>query len=210
MATDSATGAVSASGDSGLRSPSRGRLRVFAAIFIPFFVILVICAFGFGSWKRRQSERALQEGITRKLTQRAQQFAKRIDADHSHGLDVIASQEGQAAGARATVIDKSGNVVADSEIPVAELKNEGRRPEFAAALRGEIGEETRSRNGARVLFVAAPVSGGAVRLAYPLADIEIASAGLQERIVIGFAGLVLVGVVAAAAIARRVRSGASV
>ena len=211
MAADSATGAGSESCDSGLRSQSR--LRIFAAIFAPFFLTLSICGFSFQSWERRQTEGALQEDITRDLTQRAQKFAQRIDGDRSHGIDVIASQEGQAAGARATVIDKNGNVLADSEIPIAELANEGRRPEFVSALRGAIGEDTRSRNGARVLFVAAPVSGGAVRLAYPLADIEIASAGLKGRIVIVCAGLALVGLVAAAAISCRVgaphrRSGA--
>ena len=204
MATESATGAESAGGASDLRSQSRRRLRVFAAIIVPFLVILAICAFSFETWKRKQTERALQEEITRTLTQRAQKFAKRIDADRSHGLDVIASQEGQAAGARATVIDKNGNVLADSEIPIAELGNEGGQAEFVSALRGAIGDDARSRNGARVLFVAAPVSGGAVRLAYPLADIEIAGAALKERVVIVCASFVVAGLVGAAAISLRV------
>ena len=46
--------------------------------------------------------------------------------------------------------------------------------EFATALSGETGIETRNHNGIPVLYVAVPVSGGAVRLAYPLADVEIA------------------------------------
>ncbi len=186
---------------------SRRRIRVFATLFVPLFFILVICAFILGSWEKRRAEHALQEDITRNLTRKAQAIARRVDADHTHGLDVIASQEGQAAGARATIIDKNANVLADSEIPIAQLGNEGRRPEFVSALRGTTGAETRSRNGARVLFVAAPVSGGAVRLAYPLADVEIAGDQAARRLMTVFAGLTVAGMVGAGAIARNVGPG---
>jgi hypothetical protein len=82
------------------------------------------------------------------------------------------------------VIDTNGNAIADSETPVSSLKNEGRLPEFAAALRGSTGIDVRSRNGAHVLFVAVPVSGGAVRLAYPLADVEAAESEVTHRLLI--------------------------
>jgi hypothetical protein len=48
-----------------------------------------------------------------------------------------------------------------------------------------------------VLYVAVPVSGGAVRLAYPLADIEIAEANARHVLLLG----TLVAVLAALAIA---------
>jgi hypothetical protein len=206
MVTEPATGA-SASVGSGVRASSGRRLRIFAAIFVPFFLILVICAAGIGSWEKRRAESALQKEITDTLTQKARAMAHRVDTDHSHQLGVIASQEGRAAGARATIIDRNANVVADSQIPIAELQDEGRRQEFATALRGTTGAEARSRNGVRVLFVAVPVSGGAVRLACPLADIEIASDRLTKRTVAVSAGLALVGLVVSAAIAHKVSTG---
>lgn len=202
MVTDPATGAA-ASRDSGLRASSGRRLRIFAALFVPFFLILVIGAAALGAWEKRRAESSLQKELTDTLTQKAQAMAHRVDTDHSHRLGVIAAQEGRAAGARATIIDRNANVVADSQIPILELPDEGRRPEFATALRGTTGAEARSRNGARVLFVAVPVSGGAVRLAYPLADVEIASDRLTKRIVAVCAGLALVGLVGAAGIARK-------
>ncbi len=134
--------------------------------------------------------------IERSLTQKAQLFASRVNTDRTHRIEDITSQEGQHAGARATVIDVNGKVIADSQIPVAALENEGRRPEFGTALRGETGMDTRKRNGIPVLYVAVPVSGGAVRLAYPLADVEIAAAHARQVLLLG----TLVAVFAAFAI----------
>jgi two-component system phosphate regulon sensor histidine kinase PhoR len=55
------------------------------------------------------------------------------------------------------------------------MENHGRRAEFVSALAGKLGvEERRSQTLAiPYLYVAAPVSGGAVRLAYPLPEMEI-------------------------------------
>jgi hypothetical protein len=63
-------------------------------------------------------------------------------------------------------------------VRVADLDEEGRQPEFAAALQGLTGINIRTHSafGVPVLYVAVPVSGGAVRLACPLADMEIESA----------------------------------
>ena len=136
-------------------------------LFTSFLVIIAVFALGTIHMTQRRWGSVLQDEVTRNLTQKAQMLANRVDVDHAHGIDVIASQEGQAAGARATIVDSNGKVVADSEIPVASLADEGRRPEFAAALKGSTGVETRSRNRVPVLYVAVPVSGGAVGLRIP-------------------------------------------
>ena len=47
----------------------------------------------------------------------------------------IASQEAQAAGARATIIDAQGKVLADSEADAASMENHAARPEFVAGYR---------------------------------------------------------------------------
>lgn len=156
--------------------------KIFATIYIALLIMLAIVAGAVGYSLRERVQHTLQDEITRNLTEKAQMLANRVNADHAHGIDVITSQEGQAAGARATVIDTNGNAIADSEIAVSTLQNEGRLPEFAAALRGSTGVEIRSRNGAQVLFVAVPVSGGAVRLAYPLADVEAAQNEVTRRL----------------------------
>jgi two-component system, OmpR family, phosphate regulon sensor histidine kinase PhoR len=201
MATEPLTTGASGPNFSSQPRPS-GRLRVFAILFTAFLMIIAVSVFGIIHVTQRRWESALQDEITRNLAQKAQMLANRIDADHAHAIDVIASQEGQAAGARATIVDSNGKVVADSEIPVASLADEGRRPEFVAAIRGSTGVETRSRNRVPVIYVAVPVSGGAVRLAYPLSDLEIASEQMKERLVLGCAIAVLVSLILSAAIAR--------
>jgi two-component system phosphate regulon sensor histidine kinase PhoR len=124
-----------------------------------------------GVWKR-----TLREQIERNLKQKTLMFAYRVDADRQHSLAVITAQEGQAAGARATAIDPTGKVLADSEADADSMENHAHRKEFAAALAGKLGVDERKSHTLSIpfLYVAAPVSGGAVRMAYPLAEIETA------------------------------------
>src|ERR1035437_9129957 len=123
-----------------------------------------------GVWKR-----TLREQIERNLKQKTLMFAYRVEADRQHSLADITAQEGQAAGARATVIDPTGKVLADSEADAGSMENHEHRPEFVSALAGKVGVDERKSPtlGVPFLYVAAPVSGGAVRMAYPLTEIEI-------------------------------------
>src|SRR4029077_15683310 len=86
-------------------------------------------------------------------------------------------------------IDASGKVLADSESDPAQMENHARRVEFAAALAGQTGEnERRSATlGIPFLYVAAPISGGAVRLAYPLSDIEAVQTQVRRKLFWGSA-----------------------
>ena len=164
-----------------------GRLTVFLILFTSFLAMIAAAAISVEYSVHRYWRSVLLEEITRNLTQKAQMFAARVNTDHTHRIAEIASQGGQNAGSRATVIDGNGKVLADSEIPIASLEHEGHHPEFIAALRGEIGTDTRKHNtfGIPVLYVAVPVSGGAVRLAYPLADVAIANTRGRQVLLLG-------------------------
>ena len=165
-------------------------------LFLSFVAMIAVADIAVTLAVDRYWKNALRAETERSLTQKAQLFASRINTDHISKIEDITAQEGQRAGARATVIDGNGKVIADSQVPVAALENEGQRPEFATALRGGIGVETREHNGIPVLYVAVPVSGGAVRMAYPLADVEIAVAHARQVLLLG----TLVAVLAALAI----------
>src|SRR5215469_8331879 len=132
-----------------------------------------------GAW-----EASLRDEIQRSLTAKTRLFANRVETDHAHTLEDIASQEGQAAGARTTIIDPTGKVLADSEADAASMDNHRQRKEFASALGGNIGvDERRSRSiGIPFLYVAAPISGGAVRMAYPLSDVEAATSHVYRTL----------------------------
>lgn len=183
-----------AAGLHGREKPSR--LKIFLILFLSFLTMIAAAAISVGYTVHRYWESALRTEIERSLTQKAELFASRVNIDRTTKMEDIASQEGQYAGARATVIDVNRKVIADSEIPVSALENAGQSPEFAAALRGETGIDTRQHNGISMLFVAVPVAGGAVRLGYPLADIEIAAAHARRVLL----GGTLVAVLAALAI----------
>jgi len=155
-------------------------LAVFLLVIAATAVILYVMIGG--AW-----EASLRTEIERNLTQKTLLFAHRVEIDRTHSLVEIAAQEGQAAGARATVIDATGKVLADSEGNPAEMENHAARAEFAAALSGKTGEnERRSATlGIPFLYVAAPISGGAVRLAYPLSDVEAVQAQVRHRLLWG-------------------------
>jgi two-component system phosphate regulon sensor histidine kinase PhoR len=151
-----------------------------------------------GAWQA-----SLRTEIERNLTQKTQLLGHRVETDRTHSLADIAAQEGQSAGARVTIIDPTGKVLADSEANPASMENHATRPEFVAALAGKIGvNERRSATiGIPFLYIAVPVSGGAVRLAYPLSDVEAVAAQVRHRLALasGLAFLFALIVAAAAA-----------
>ena len=158
--------------------------RIFFKLLAVFLIVIAATAaildvmLG-GAW-----EASMRTEIERNLTQKTLLFAHRVEIDRAHSLPEIAAQEALAAGARATIIDASGKVLADSESNPATMENHATRPEFAAALASKTGEnERRSATlGIPFLYVAVPVSGGAVRLAYPLSDVEAVQTEVHRRL----------------------------
>ena len=163
------------------------RNRIFFKMLAAAAVVVVVATITMDVTIRRVWEASLRDEIQRGLTGRARLFANRVEIDRSHPLQDITSQEALAAGARATIIDSSGQVLADSEANPSNMENHGTRKEFVAALAGNIGvDERRSHTiGIPFLYVAAPVSGGAVRLAYPLSDVEAASKRVHRALLVG-------------------------
>ncbi len=145
------------------------RSRIF--VLLAVFLLLIACTtIVFGFFLHRTFESSLREEIERNLEQKAAMFANRVNTDRKYSLQDIVSQEGHAAGARATVIDERGKVLADSEASAPTMENLAGDAEFVAALGGQTGVETRASTslGIPILYVAVPVAGGAARLAYPL------------------------------------------
>ncbi len=174
--------------------------RIFFKLLAVFLIVIAATAaildvmLG-GAW-----EASIRAEIERNLTQKTQLFAHRVETDKSHSLIEIAAQEGLAAGARATIIDASGKVLADSETDPTSIENALARPEFAAAIAGKMGEsERRSPTlGVPFLYIAVPVSGGAVRLAYPLSDVEAVQTEVRRRLLWGSAIAFFIALIIAA------------
>ncbi|HYM76900.1 MAG TPA: ATP-binding protein [Candidatus Dormibacteraeota bacterium] len=178
--------------------------RIFFKLLAVFLIVIAATAAMFDVMLGKAWEASLRAEIERNLTQKTRLFAYRVEVDKTHSLAEIAAQEGLAAGARATIIDASGKVLADSEGNPAIMENHATRPEFVAALAGRTGEnERRSATlGIPFLYVAAPISGGAVRLAYPLSDVEAVQAKVRGHLLWGslFASFIALLIAAAASI----------
>jgi two-component system phosphate regulon sensor histidine kinase PhoR len=173
--------------------------RIFFKLLAVFLIVIaataaILDAMLGGAW-----EASLRTEIERSLTQKTLLFANRVETDHTHSLAEIAAQEAQAAGARATIIDASGKVLADSESNPGTMESPATRQEFAAALSGKTGENQRvsATLGIPFLYVAAPVSGGAVRLAYPLSDVEAVQGQVHRRLLWGSAVALLIALLIA-------------
>jgi two-component system, OmpR family, phosphate regulon sensor histidine kinase PhoR len=179
------------------------RRRIFFKLMFVFLLVIAATAVTLQWTVRRVWERTLREQIKVDLKQKTVMFAQRVESDRQHSIADIAAQEGQAAGARATIIDPTGKVLADSEADPSTMENHMLRKEFQAALAGEVGiDERKSQTlGVPFVYVAAPISGGAVRLAFPLPEIEVTDRPLRIAL--------LWGSMAAFAFATLVAAGAS-
>ncbi len=178
--------------------------RIFFKLLAVFLIVIAATATILDVMLSGAWESSMRNEIERNLTQKARLFAHRVETDRNHTLAEIAAQEGQAAGARATIIDASGKVLADSESNPTGMENDGTRPEFVAALSGNTGESERrsAALGVPFLYVAVPISGGAVRLAYPLSDVEAVQAQVRQRLLWGsaLALFIALGIAASASV----------
>jgi two-component system phosphate regulon sensor histidine kinase PhoR len=186
------------------------RNRIFFKLLAAFLVVIVASAITFDVMLGDAWQASLRNEIERNLIQKTHLLAHRVETDRSgRSLGDIAAQEGQSAGARVTIIDPAGNVLADSESSPGTIENIPQRKEFAAALSGHVGVDQRrsATIGIPFLYVAVPISGGAVRLAYPLSDVEAVSAQVRRRLglasALAFLFALLVAAVAAHWSARR-------
>lgn len=178
--------------------------RIFFKLLAVFLIVIAATAAVLYVVIGKAWEASLRSEIERNLTQKTLLFAHRVETDKNHPLAEIAAQEGQSAGARATIIDASGRVLADSQSNPDAMENHSHRKEFVAALKGQTGEsERRSATiGIPFLYVAAPIAGGAVRLAYPLSDVEAVQAQVRHHLLWGslFASLIALLIAAAASV----------
>ncbi|HVI06961.1 MAG TPA: ATP-binding protein [Candidatus Binatia bacterium] len=180
------------------------RNGIFLKLMAAFLVVILAAAITFDLTLGGEWEASLHSEIERNLIQKTRLLAHRVETDRTgRSLADIAAEEGHASGARVTIIDPSGHVLADSEIAAGGMENIAQRKEFAAALAGKVGIDQRASStiGTPFLYVAAPIDGGAVRLAYPLSDVEAISQKVRRRLALasGLAFLFALVVAAAAA-----------
>jgi two-component system, OmpR family, phosphate regulon sensor histidine kinase PhoR len=159
--------------------------RIFFKLFVFFILVIAAGTVTLDITVRGAWEHSLYSTIEHNLSEKVLLFANRVKASSPDQYVTIAKEVSAAANARATIIDAQGHVLADSEANPAEMENHATRPEFIAALQGKVGENSRTSHtvGIDFLYVAAPITNGAVRLAYPLSAIKEVNTQVRNYLV---------------------------
>ncbi|VAX32967.1 Phosphate regulon sensor protein PhoR (SphS) [hydrothermal vent metagenome] len=126
---------------------------------------------------------------------------KNSSSENIQSLNILSKEVGESTSMRVTLIDKAGNVLADSHEDPARMDNHANRPEIKKALSGKIG--TSSRHSLTVkeqlFYLALPVLQkgevlGVVRTSIPVTFIDNALNSIETRIAwAGFAIALLAG-----------------
>lgn len=189
------------------------RQRVFLKLLLLIVVVVGVSTAALDYMVRRSWEDSLSTQLQRDLEDKVKMFAARADGEGGKvPYQQLAAQIAVNARARATIIERSGKVLADSDAKSEEMENHATRPEFIAALqRGEIGSNTRTSHtlGIQFRYVAAPTSFGAVRLAYPLESIRADIRKVRKQLLEASGVALLVGfiiaLIGAESVSRRLR-----
>ena len=151
------------------------RNRIFFKLVLVFALVIAAATLVLDVAITHAWRNSVHQQIEENLRQKTALFAQRVGEATlaSPNLRGLAQAIAGASGARATVIDRQGQVLADSSAEPETMENHARRPEFQAALDGQIGSDVRRSHTLNMdfLYVAQPVKGGAVRLAVPLSAI---------------------------------------
>jgi two-component system phosphate regulon sensor histidine kinase PhoR len=173
--------------------------RIFLKLFAASLVLIAACMLTMNVLIQRAWEGMVQSEVENSLRQKTLLFASRVANAPREAIPEITKQAALEANERATVVDASGKVLADSAGDPAAMDNHAGRPEFAAALHGEVGTAIRVSHslGSDFIYIAAPIPGGAVRLAHPMSAIRDANRRVRDDLLKSSAVAVLVALVLA-------------
>lgn len=146
------------------------RSHIFFKLLGAFALVIVVAMGVVDFMVTRAWEKSLRTEIETSMKEKVQLFASRVSQSPRESYPQIVGETAKESDARVTIITLDGLVLADSEANPAEMENHRTRPEFIEALQGRIGTNVRRSHtvGIDFLYAAAPIPGGAVRLAYPL------------------------------------------
>jgi len=187
------------------------RNRIFLKAMGAFVLVIAAATLTLDITIRHTWENTLRRDNERLLVQNAQGFALRVQNDHQHSLQQMATEEAQITETRVTIIARDGVVLADSEADPKTMENHAGRPEIATALSGKVGSSTRLSHtvGIEFLYLAVPSGDKIVRLAYPLASIQQHIADIRSNLmratILALLLALVLAVIIAEVISRRLR-----
>ncbi len=179
-----------------LRSP------LFRKLFLGAAAVTCAAMAGLGFYLTRFTASREIEAVRQKLEASSRILAAELASIPPQRLEAWSNDAGQRAGARVTLIDPSGKVLADSEHDPETMENHAGRPEIREALAHSTGSSIRHSAtldrdlcyfAYRTNYDGQP--GYVLRLAVPLEDLEVAERAVRDRVLsaIFFAALLALG-----------------
>jgi two-component system, OmpR family, phosphate regulon sensor histidine kinase PhoR len=188
------------------------RGRIFLKLFFAYLFVIAACTLTLDMTIRHAWVNSLRAEIQASQREKVQLFALRVQSERNGDLPALAHEVANVANSRVTIITSDGLVLADSGANPAEMENHATRPEFKAALKGGIGTDVRRSHtlGIDFMYTAAPIPGGAVRLAYPLSSLAAITGQVRHTLLLSSilaVGLALIlATLATRSISRRLRA----
>jgi two-component system, OmpR family, phosphate regulon sensor histidine kinase PhoR len=195
--------------------------RLFWRIFIAYLFVVVLCITAVGFYAVHSARDFYVAHTERELAARArlvrEQLGPQIGVLTPQQLQQTVRALGAASATRITIINAAlpgavfGKVLADSEVAPATMMNHGKRPEFLAALKGQVGHRTGVSPTLHVpmTYVAIPLERGGravavVRTAIPLTAVNDALDALYVRIALSSVIVALLAALVGWFVSRRI------
>jgi two-component system phosphate regulon sensor histidine kinase PhoR len=179
--------------------------KIFLKLIAGVFCLLLLALVTVDYFATNVAKDNYIQNLTGQLADKGRMLALSFGAEET--LDAARVRRmAQAAGGRITVVRGDGKVLVDSEADASGMENHRTRPEVVQAFRGGMGSDIRQSAtiGVSFLYVAVPVAGGrsAIRIAFPLAEINRQVSQIRGKILVSTALAFLPAILLAAALAR--------
>jgi two-component system phosphate regulon sensor histidine kinase PhoR len=169
-----------------------------------FAALLLLTLFALAAYAAHQMDTVLRAAAVDDLRRQAllvgQQLADKLTPPQSDSIHALCKESGAVTGTAFTVLDSTGEVLADSEFEASKRFNLSRRPEAQTALAGEVGVSERLSfiSPDRMLYVAVPLRKGeqivgVVRASRAIATIRAPLNGAYLRLALAACLICLVG-----------------
>src|ERR1019366_2731529 len=186
---------------------SRMTGKIFLKLIAGVFCLLLLALVTVDYFATNVAKDNYTQNLTGQLTDKERMLALTLETPETPDVDHV-RRMARAAGGRITVVRADGKVLVDSEADAAAMENHRTRPELVQAFRGGSGSDIRQSAtiGVSFLYVAVPVAGGrsAIRVAFPLAEINRQVSQIRGKILVSTALALLPAILIAAVAARHI------
>lgn len=180
------------------------RSPIFRKLLASAFLLIAVTLMVLDFYLTRYTSRREVQTVEQRLEAEARILQTEVAEVPLPRLEDWAHQASQRAGARVTIINPQGGVLADSHHDPETMENHAKRPEIQAAYRSGVGSSIRHSHtinrdlcylALRLNYQGEP--GSILRLALPLEDVDSSIAAVRRRILWASLAAALVALVIA-------------